>query len=194
MKSFAALILLILMQTSPAGSPESYERFIKAADLIVRANLLHAELDAVGDKTNWKATYQISEVLKGDYDKTELTLNFDSSILNRADSSGRGSWETHMMLILFLRKSGEGSFSYSGPPLNSPTIIASGANMSVLRTELARLSQLKETTWFDTILPLPVGPVGLALIGAFLVALLALIIVLRKRPKQTAGIDHMRRL
>ena len=192
MKSFAVAAILILLQASPAGSVESYENFIKNSDLIVRASMLHAELDAVGEKTSWKVTYQVSEVLKGDYDGTELTLYFDSSVLDRADRSGCGSWETHKMLILFLRKSGEGAFSYAGPPLNSPAIIASEANMSVLRTVLYRLNLSSETSWFEIIEK--GGTVGLVLIGAFLVVLLVFVILLRRRPKQADGTDEMKSL
>ncbi len=193
MKSCAALILLILMQASPAGSPESYEAFVKKADLITTAWLTDIVGEAAGDQARWVVTYQVKEVLKGNHSADSLTLRFDSSSFKHADRSGRGTKEKHNILILFLRDKGSGNFQYVGPPLNSPTIIGSAANLAVLRQKIAEQGQLHETTWYDTRIDIIIKgtTIRLVLVGVFVVALIVLIL-LRKRSKQTAEIDDMR--
>ena len=184
MKSFAAAIVLILMQAGPAGSETSYNDFIGKADLIIVAWMDHAELDAVKEKTNWTVVYRVKEVLKGTYQSSELTLRFDSTSLERVDLSGRGTNEQHKLLILFLRRETGGGFRYIGPPLNSPDIMATSANIAAFRRVLAEEPE-KKTAWLDTVLP--GGIAGYALIGAIIVVLIALIAVIRRRPKH---IDH----
>ncbi len=188
MKSFAAAIILILAQAGPASSDQSYSNFINKADLVVVAWMEHAGLEAEGEKTLWTVTYRVREVLKGRHAAENLTLRFDSSSFKHADRSGRGSKEKPKLLILFLRSKIGGGFSYAGPPLNSPTIMATSANLAVLRQELFE-SHVEEITWFDTILP--GGITGLVLIGAIVVVLIALIIVVRKRPRPSTDSNDM---
>lgn len=135
---------------------------------------------AEGKQTNWTLVYRVSEVLKGKHSAETLTLKLDGKSFEKPAKAGDTRGEGDSLLILFLQKGPEQSFRYAGPALNSPEIAATSENIAAVRAEIDRQS-VSQSAWYDA------TAVGVILVAVFVVALIVLAFLIRKRRHLSTG-------
>jgi hypothetical protein len=177
LKFLAIILTLTLAQAVQKASPERYGEFVSKADLVVVAWMTKYGVVAEGKQTNWTVVYRVSEVLKGKHSAETLTLKLDGKSFEKPAKAGDTRGEQDSLLILFLLKGPEQSFSYAGPPLNSPEILASEANLAAVRAAIRQVEGVTTFTWYE------ISPVGVILLAVFVAAAVCLVFLLRKRRK-----------
>jgi hypothetical protein len=142
--------------------------------------MTESKLVAEGKKTAWTVVYEVKEVLKGEYSAATLTVKLDSESFKKRAKSGSAGRNRDDLLILFLVKGKEQSFQYKGPALNSPEIAATPENVAAVRAEIDRQAA-SGGAWYDA------AVIGVLLIAGFVIAVIVLAFLVRKRHQLAPG-------
>ncbi len=129
---------------------------------------------AEGKQTSWTVVYKVNEVLKGEHSAETVTVKLNSESFKKPAKSGGAGIDGDSLLILFLAKDKEHSFQYAGPPLNSPDIAASEANVAAVKAIITQ-QEISVFSWYE------VSPTGVLLVVMFIVVVLILALLVRKR-------------
>lgn len=146
------LFLLLLCLCAPEEKDKGMTELakcIQSSEFVV-----HGRVDTFGtgmDGSLPRIGFHVREVLKGTY--TEAKVEFEE--LPPAISGGVKPFDLFRdhgndYIICFKKGAKKGRYEYSGPNLNSQTIIANGANVQKAKEIISGKTVV---TWFDTALP-----------------------------------------
>ena len=177
------LLLLCLCAPQEQEKEEGIAKYLQDSEFVA-----HGLVDTLGtglDGSLANVGFYIREMLKGSY--AEPKVEFEH--LPPSASGGMGAFELFKAhgndyIICFKKGAQKGKYEYCGPKLNTPEIVANGANVARAKA-IIRGVQTDTTSWFDTALNWWIlVSIGFALLAVTIV--LALVHIIRKRRTQTS--------
>ena len=141
--------LLLLCLCAPSEKEESIAKYLRDSEFVA-----HGKVGPFGTGLDGSLVYigfTIREMLKGSYTETEV--KFEQ--LPPSASAGVKAFDFFQKhgydyIICFKKGAQEGKYEYCGPKLDSPEIVANGANVAKAKA-IIRGTQTATTSWFDTV-------------------------------------------
>jgi hypothetical protein len=172
--------LLLLCLCAPSEKEEGIAKYLRDSEFVAHGRVGPFGTGLDGSLVN--IGFTIREMLKGSYTGTEVKFDLPPGASGGVKAFEFFQKHGHDYIICFKKGAQEGKYEYCGPKLDSPEIVANGANVAKAKA-IIRGTQTATITWFDTVVNWWIlVAFGFALIAVTIAV--SLVHIIRKRRAQ----------